>query len=52
MLKMKNKYSKKFDKQERNELYSMYIYLGYNKAESFEKFCYFHIKLHTINEKS
>lgn len=52
MLKMKSKkYSKQLDKQDKNELYAMYIYLGYNKTESFEKYCYYHIKLHTINEK-
>jgi hypothetical protein len=45
------KYSKKLNKKERNELYSIYIYLGYNKTESFEKYCFYHIKIHSFNEK-
>ncbi len=45
------KYSKRFNKSDRNELYAIYIYLGYNKIESFEKYCYFQFKLYVLNEK-
>jgi hypothetical protein len=45
------KYSKRFNKEDRNELYAVYIYLGYNKTESFERYCYFYFKLYVLNEK-